>query len=597
MKLGKKLQTRLLKKEEVEFPEGKLPPHLAKFFDKKGNLNPDAAKRVEKGRTKRGVKIIDKTPKGYGPNEEVDYDESFELFLEWPQGVSTGHPVAAPTSHIAPVSSALVGNDEDPTDKDSKEKDSKEKDSRAKVDTLLRLGLVPRKDLVKYRRALKGGAAALKHPELRNKIGDLLQRLLKITTSDKAIYAKLRLRASEKKKIDKEVKEDIERRADFKMVKVKLPDGRVIMKKSRPEIKIGDVDEKMQSVGVKRINPTRSLAPPSNIHVTGVTAGPSVQKKTKNPSPHRDDYGHIRAQKEDHVDEAESPLDRRHEREKDRLVVRHARQKAAATVRTVRKKAMESLEKKSDKSGIPVEVLQQVFNREDNFEKGFNRVNSFIAFGAARKLDNDLEEGSGGDKSKASYWRKGAPPLPKHPSPSVGKWKKDPPLRGTAFGTRRPPIRGEELNIDPDKHHIKQVRDIATHPTMKPEHKKAAIDAIMKQQKTSSEKSPKMKKPGSNNKVTEEHGAGEWGTNELTNQYKKDTPGQSKGHSLAFDYVMKPRIAPTAKEIAMQEAQPNKFTSETVLICRMNKTGEMKEMRCPKSKVHEYLGRGWQKKS
>ena len=52
--------------------EAKLPPHLAKFFDKKGNMKPDAAKRVQKGRTKRGVKITDKTPKGYGPNEELD---------------------------------------------------------------------------------------------------------------------------------------------------------------------------------------------------------------------------------------------------------------------------------------------------------------------------------------------------------------------------------------------------------------------------------------------------------------------------------------------------------------------------------------------
>ena len=51
--------------------EGKLPPHLSKFFDKKGNMKPDAAKRVQKGRTKRGVKITDKTPKGYGPSEEL----------------------------------------------------------------------------------------------------------------------------------------------------------------------------------------------------------------------------------------------------------------------------------------------------------------------------------------------------------------------------------------------------------------------------------------------------------------------------------------------------------------------------------------------
>ena len=40
----------------------KLPPHLAKFFDKKGNLKKDAADRVQKGRAQRGVKITDRTP-------------------------------------------------------------------------------------------------------------------------------------------------------------------------------------------------------------------------------------------------------------------------------------------------------------------------------------------------------------------------------------------------------------------------------------------------------------------------------------------------------------------------------------------------------
>lgn len=39
--------------EAVE--EGKLPPHLSKFFDKKGNLNKDAEERVKQGRKKRGL--------------------------------------------------------------------------------------------------------------------------------------------------------------------------------------------------------------------------------------------------------------------------------------------------------------------------------------------------------------------------------------------------------------------------------------------------------------------------------------------------------------------------------------------------------------
>jgi len=58
-------------KEEVEIEEAsKLPPHLAKFFDKDGNLKKDAAARVAKGRAKLNWKDV--TPKGYGPKEEVD---------------------------------------------------------------------------------------------------------------------------------------------------------------------------------------------------------------------------------------------------------------------------------------------------------------------------------------------------------------------------------------------------------------------------------------------------------------------------------------------------------------------------------------------
>lgn len=40
---------------EDALAEGKLPPHLAKFFDKDGNLNKDAADRVRKGRKERGL--------------------------------------------------------------------------------------------------------------------------------------------------------------------------------------------------------------------------------------------------------------------------------------------------------------------------------------------------------------------------------------------------------------------------------------------------------------------------------------------------------------------------------------------------------------
>ena len=78
----------LLAKEEVEiksFSEfdllgeaSKLPPHLAKFFDKKGNLKPEVAARIAKGQEKLNIKDV--TPKGYGPKEEVEVSEGIRDF-------------------------------------------------------------------------------------------------------------------------------------------------------------------------------------------------------------------------------------------------------------------------------------------------------------------------------------------------------------------------------------------------------------------------------------------------------------------------------------------------------------------------------------
>ena len=60
-----------LKSKKEELDEGKkLPPHLAKFFDKKGNLKKDAEKRIQKGRSKKNWKDV--TPKGFGPSEDMD---------------------------------------------------------------------------------------------------------------------------------------------------------------------------------------------------------------------------------------------------------------------------------------------------------------------------------------------------------------------------------------------------------------------------------------------------------------------------------------------------------------------------------------------
>ena len=75
--MASKLQNILKKQKERQAgakKESTLPPHLSKFLDKKGNPNPEAAKRMAAGKKKRAVatKVKDVTPKGYGPNEEVE---------------------------------------------------------------------------------------------------------------------------------------------------------------------------------------------------------------------------------------------------------------------------------------------------------------------------------------------------------------------------------------------------------------------------------------------------------------------------------------------------------------------------------------------
>jgi len=76
-KVKDKIEKGTLIPTQTKESKSNLPDHLAKFLDKKGNPNPEAAKRIEAGRKKRAAdaakpKITDVTPKGYGPSEEVE---------------------------------------------------------------------------------------------------------------------------------------------------------------------------------------------------------------------------------------------------------------------------------------------------------------------------------------------------------------------------------------------------------------------------------------------------------------------------------------------------------------------------------------------
>lgn len=285
------------------------------------------------------AKKLEKASKAHAAQAKIvkkhadSMDEQFEQFLEY---------TVTPSSHLAPTSaprdiipSVFAANDDDPSDKASR---------KSKVDILLRLGLVPKGEIQKYRRALRNRDTALKNPDLRKKLDNLLDKLLDFSTSDSSVYQKLRKSVAQ---------EDIERRADVKMVKVKLPDGRVVYKKDRKEIKVGDVGE-------------------------------------------------------------DAALAKKHDDEQERLKLRHARERGAAKVRAVRRdnlkdeveiqeKALTGLKNKAEKSGIPYSILKQVYNRgmaawktghrpgASQQQWAYARVNSFITGGKTRTTaDKDL---------------------------------------------------------------------------------------------------------------------------------------------------------------------------------------------------------------
>lgn len=298
--------------------------------------------------------------KGYNVHKE-DVDTEFDSKFNKLFSMMCFDEYNTPSSSIARsnaepreiIPSVFAASDDDPTDAASK---------KSKVDILLRLGLVPRADIQKYRRALRNRDTALKNPDLRNKLNTLLDKLLDFSTSDAAVYQKLRKSVT---------KEDIERRADVRMIKVKLPDGRVVFKKDRKEIKVGDVE------------------------------------------------------KDKDQDEAVNPaLAAKHDREREQLKLKHAREKGAANVRAVRQanlkddvnleeKALEGLKKKSEKSGIPYGILKQVYNRgmaawktghrpgASQQQWAYARVNSFLTGGKTRTTaDADLWAKAKGRKVK-----------------------------------------------------------------------------------------------------------------------------------------------------------------------------------------------------
>jgi len=78
-------------------------------------------------------------------------------------------------------------------DPDANDDPNKPREPNPKLDLLMRLGLVGTDELQKYRRALRSSKKqALQSPEMRNKLADLLDKLLDLTTGDTQTFSRIR---------------------------------------------------------------------------------------------------------------------------------------------------------------------------------------------------------------------------------------------------------------------------------------------------------------------------------------------------------------------------------------------------------------------
>jgi hypothetical protein len=189
-----------------------LPPHLQKIISKDGNIDPKkVSKHVYKGKkTPSGAKVTDVTPKGYGPKESVAEDSHAD-------GTMTKKTLKLAADAAMELDGMIGEMDDLPEWVQSKVTkaadylDSARDYMKSKGDD----GKAPVGESAQAWKKWKKTAAG--------------KRYAALSPAEKEAKAKRN--------------EDIERRADVKMIKVKLPDGRTVMRKQRKEIRIGDTNE------------------------------------------------------------------------------------------------------------------------------------------------------------------------------------------------------------------------------------------------------------------------------------------------------------------------------------------------------------------
>jgi hypothetical protein len=183
---------------EVEFADGskhKISVNDAnKLIDKFNSIRMPKEKQlftIAAGKSLKGFKeaMLHGAPKEMGRKISLGGKQFKEFYM----GVGRTRTVS-PYDRDEPPGTRNIGEaSTGGVDRDANDNPNKPRKTNPKLDLLLRLGLADSEELQKYRRALRTSKKqALASPEMRNKLADLLDKLIELTTGDAAIYSRAR---------------------------------------------------------------------------------------------------------------------------------------------------------------------------------------------------------------------------------------------------------------------------------------------------------------------------------------------------------------------------------------------------------------------
>jgi hypothetical protein len=239
-----------------------LPPHLQKIIGKDGNIDPKkVSKHVYKGKkTPSGATVTDVTPKGYGPKESVDEKKltpaEKKKREEIAQAMERDNPnmPMAKKMAIATAAAKRVAEDSHADGTMTKKTLKLAADAAMELDGMIgEMDDLPEWVQSKVTKAADYLDSARDYMKSKGDdgkapVGESAQAWKKWQKSPAGKRYAALSPAEKEAKAERNRNEDIERTADIKMVKVKLPDGRVVMRKQRKEIKVGDTAPQQESI-------------------------------------------------------------------------------------------------------------------------------------------------------------------------------------------------------------------------------------------------------------------------------------------------------------------------------------------------------------